>query len=287
VTDYAKKFAVKQGAKVNLRNFSTHWHDQYESHKKAEPEIENHLVKMDSLQFSLYGENKQSLLIVLQGLDGAGKDGVIRHVLTGVNPQGCVVTGFKQPTPEESAHDFLWRVHPHAPKKGMIAIFNRSHYEDVLVTRVHKLISKEECFNRFKLINDFEKLIIEENKTTILKFFLHISKGEQLDRFAKRLNDPSRQWKISEGDYKEREYWSDYTKVYENLLQHTSHKHAPWFIIPSDHKWFRNLAISQIITDTLSDLKMKLPRPTVDISEIRRKYHTDLEAEKPSRTKSK
>jgi PPK2 family polyphosphate:nucleotide phosphotransferase len=286
VSTYIKKFIVKPGAKIKLRNISTYWHDKYESHKKAEPEIQKHLAKMEGLQYLMYADSRHSLLIVLQGLDGAGKDGVIRHVLTGMNPQGCNVTAFKQPTAQAAGHDFLWRVHPHSPQKGAVAIFNRSHYEDVLITRVHKLISKKECLNRFKLINDFEKLLFDANKTTILKFFLHISKKEQLERFGQRLKDPSRHWKISEGDYKEREYWDDYMAAYEGILHHTSTKYAPWFIIPSDHKWFRNLAISQIITSTLKNLKMKLPEPTVDIAKISHKYHDALRVRKTLRHKS-
>jgi PPK2 family polyphosphate:nucleotide phosphotransferase len=278
MVNYNKSFIVKPGAKIKLKNISTHSHGKYESHKKAQPEIQKYLDKMDKLQYLMYSENKHSLLIVLQGLDAAGKDGVIRHVLTGMNPQGCTVSSFKQPTDLELNHDFLWRIHPETPRKGSVAIFNRSHYEDVLITRVHNLVSKKECANRYNLINDFEKLLVDENNTTILKFFLNISNKEQLRRFRKRLDDPTHQWKISEGDYKEREYWDNYMNAYEDLLHKTSTKHAPWYIIPSDHKWFRDLAISHIITATLEDLKMKIPHPTVNIAEIRRKYHKDKES---------
>jgi len=206
-------------------------------------------------------------------LDGAGKDGVVRHVLTGMNPEGCVVTGFKQPTAEDLAHDFLWRVHPHAPGKGSVAIFNRSHYEDVLVVRVHQLVPEQEWAKRYDLINEFEKLLVAENNTAILKFFLHISKEEQLKRFKQRLDDPARNWKISNSDYKEREYWDEYTRAYEEMLYRTSTQHAPWYIVPSNHKWFRNLAISQIIVRELDGLKMKRPKPSVDLAQIRREYH--------------
>lgn len=274
--NYGDKLIIKPGAEVQLKDFETDWRGKHESHKGAEKEIEKNLEKLDQLQYLLYAENKNSLLIVLQGLDAAGKDGVIRHVMSGMNPQGCKVASFKQPTPLEKSHDFLWRVHPHEPGLGEVAIFNRSHYEDVLITRVHNGVSKHECSRRYGLINDFEKLLIDENKTTILKFFLHISKEEQLDRFDKRLSDPLRQWKISEGDYKERNYWKAYSEAYEELLGVTSTKHAPWYIIPSDHKWFRNLAISQIITSALEDLKMKTPKPTVDIEKIRKQYQGDL-----------
>jgi PPK2 family polyphosphate:nucleotide phosphotransferase len=180
---------------------------------------------------------------------------------------------------EELAHDFLWRIHPHAPAKGEIAIFNRSHYEDVLVTRVHKLIDKETWTTRYDRIRDFEKELIEDG-TTILKFFLHISSEEQLDRFEKRLDDPARNWKISETDYTERALWDDYISAFEDALNATSTHHAPWFVIPANHKWFRNLAVSQIVADTLDDLHMSYPKPSVDLAEIRKKYHAARQEEK-------
>ncbi len=235
---------------------------------------------MEELQYRMYAGNKHSLLIVLQGLDAAGKDGVVRHVLTGMNPSGCVSVNFKQPTAKELAHDFLWRVHPHVPAKGSVAIFNRSHYEDVLVARVHDLVPEKVWSKRYDQINDFEQLIATENNTTILKFFLHISKDEQLARFKKRLDDPARQWKISDSDYKERDYWGDYTKAFEDVLDKTSTEHAPWFIIPSNHKWFRDLAISQIIVRQMEDMDMQLPKPTVNLAEIRREYHQAADQEK-------
>ncbi|MGZ3690956.1 MAG: polyphosphate kinase 2 family protein [Pseudobdellovibrio sp.] len=285
MSEFLKKLKVKPGSKVNLEKLNTGWNEKYSSHKKAEPEIQKYLIKMDKLQYKMYAESKHSLLIVLQGLDAAGKDGVIKHVLAGMNPQGCTVTPFKQPTSEEQSHDFLWRVHPHAPRKGSVSIFNRSHYEDTLVTLVHGSISDKECAKRFQLINDFERLLFEENNTTILKFFLHISKEEQLKRFGKRLQDPTHHWKISESDYSERKFWNDYTKAYEKLLKNTSTEHAPWIIIPADHKWFRNLVISQIITETLENLKMKMPAPMVDINRIRRKYHQSRRLEKHNKRK--
>lgn len=271
--NYAEKFLVRPGTKVRLKNVDPGYHGKHGSHKQALPEIQDHLSKIDALQYLMYSEGRHSLLIVLQGLDGAGKDGVVRHVLTGMNPEACTVTGFKQPTAEDLAHDFLWRVHPHVPGKGSVAIFNRSHYEDVLVVRVHQLVPEQEWSKRYDLINDFEKLLVVENNTAILKFFLHISEEEQLERFEQRLDDPSRNWKISDSDYKERGYWDEYTKAYEEMLYRTSTQHAPWHIIPSNHKWFRNLAISQIIVSALDGLKMKRPKPTVDLAEIRRKYH--------------
>ena len=283
---YKKHFIVEPEGKFKLTDIDPGDHGKHESHKSSQPELQKYLQSLDQLQYLMYSENKHSLLIVLQGLDTAGKDGVIRHVLAGMNPQGCTVTGFKQPTVQESAHDFLWRVHPHVPRKGPVAIFNRSHYEDVLVTRVHKLVTKDMWSRRYAFINEFERLLAEENNTTIVKFFLHISKEEQLARFEQRLDDPARNWKISESDYTEREYWDDYRDAYEDLLQETSTKHAPWFVIPSDHKWFRNLAISQILTETLESLGMKQPLPTVDIKDIAKRYHRAVKKQKEGKRRS-
>jgi PPK2 family polyphosphate:nucleotide phosphotransferase len=285
MSNYLKKLIVEPDTKVKLSDIDPDYHGKHESHESALPEIQKHVQKMEQLQYLMYAEKKHSLLIVLQGLDAGGKDGVVRHVITGMNPAGCEVIGFKQPTPDDLSHDFLWRVHPHVPDKGEVAIFNRSHYEDVLVVRVHKLVPEKVWSARYDLINDFEKLLTVENNTTILKFFLFISKDEQLSRFKRRLDDPARQWKISDSDYKERDYWDDYIDAFEDMLHKTSTKHAPWFVIPSNHKWFRNLAISQIIAQTLEDLKMKLPQPTVDIAAIRKKYHAAAAAEKKSKAK--
>jgi len=189
------------------------------------------------------------------------------------------VANFKEPTPIERDHDFLWRIHPHVPPKGWVAIFNRSHYEDVLVTRVHKLISKQTCTARYESIRAFE-LGLQESGTTILKFFLHISKEEQLARFGKRLDDPLRNWKISESDYSERLLWDDYMRAVEKALSATSTREAPWYVIPANHKWFRNLAISQIVADTMDELGMSFPKPAVDLAGIRRKYHAAAEEER-------
>jgi len=251
----------------------------HETHQKAQPEIDKHVERMGKLQYLLYADGNQSLLVVLQALDAAGKDGVIRHLFTGMNPQGTSVFGFKQPSREEAARDFLWRAHMRTPGKGDVVVFNRSHYEDVLVVRVHKLVPHSVWSKRYDLINDFEKML-SLNNTTILKFFLHISKEEQLSRFEQRLDDPSRHWKISESDYSERELWPQYVDAYEDALASTSTKHAPWYIIPANHKWFRNLAVSQIIADTMSEMGLKLPRTRVDIKDVRRKYHMARREEK-------
>jgi PPK2 family polyphosphate:nucleotide phosphotransferase len=284
MSDYLKKLIVEPGSKIRLKHSDPGYHGKHESRKSALPEIEKNLQKMEELQYLMYAENKHSLLIVLQALDAGGKDGVVRHVLTGMNPSGCVSVNFKQPTAEDLAHDFLWRVHPHVPARGSVAIFNRSHYEDVLVARVHGLVPEKVWSKRYDQINDFERLISTENNTTILKFFLHISKDEQLARFKKRLDDPARQWKISESDYKEREYWDDYIEAFEDALTKTSTKHAPWLIIPSNHKWFRDLSISQIITRTMEEMNMKMPQPTVNLAEMRREYHQAAD-EKSGRSK--
>ena len=285
--NYLKKFIVEPGTKIRLKHFDPDYHGKHESHQDALPEIQKYVEKMAQLQYLMYAERKHSLLVVLQGLDAAGKDGVVRHVFTGMNPTGCVVSDFKQPTPEELAHDFLWRVHPHVPAKGSVAIFNRSHYEDVLVVRVHELAPEKVWSKRYDEINEFEKLIATQNQTSILKFFLHISKQEQLARFAKRLDDPARQWKISDSDYKERDYWANYTQAFEDVLNKTSTECAPWFIISSNHKWFRDLAISQIIVREMEDMGMQFPKPTVNLAEIRRKYHQAADQEKSDRRKKR
>jgi PPK2 family polyphosphate:nucleotide phosphotransferase len=249
--DYQKKFVVEPGAKVRLSKIDPSYVAKHESHEKAVPEIQNNVERMTKLQYLLYADGSQSLLVVLQALDAAGKDGVIRHLFTGMNPQGTSVFGFKQPSKQEAAHDFLWRAHLRTPGNGEVVIFNRSHYEDVLAVRVHELVPHSVWSKRFDLINDFEK-ILTLNGTTILKFFLHISPEEQLSRFKQRLDDPSRQWKISESDYTERELWPQHVDAYEDAIALTSTKHALWYIIPSNHKWFRNLVVSQIIADTMT-----------------------------------
>ena len=272
------EFCVEEGARVKLRDIDPAYHGTHESPKAALTEIQPYLEKMDQLQQLMYAEKKHALLIVLQGLDAAGKDGTARLIITNMDPAGCRVVGFKQPTAEDLDHDFLWRVHPRVPAKGEVAIFNRSHYEDVLIVRVHQLAPVNVWSKRYDLINDFEKWLVMENNTTVLKFFLNISKEEQLVRFKQRLDDPAQHWKISESDYKEREYWDKYIDAFEDMLQQTSTHHAPWFVIPSNCKWFRNLAVTQIISHTLDDLGLKLPKPKVDIADIRRKYHAAEDA---------
>lgn len=271
--NYIEQFRVKRGSKVDLSGIDASFRDRHESHQHALREIEAYKTRLQQLQYLMYAENKRSLLICLQGRDAAGKDGTINHVLGCMNPQGCTVTGFKAPTKEELAHDFLWRYHKAAPATGHVAIFNRSHYEDVLVVRVHKLVRRHLWSKRYEHINAFERLLYDGG-THILKFYLHIDPQEQLKRFKHRIDDPARHWKISDSDYSERAYWDDYTRAFEDTLSKCSTKHAPWFIIPSNHKWFRNLAVSRIVVETLEAWHMQFPAPTVDIAEIKRKYHT-------------
>jgi PPK2 family polyphosphate:nucleotide phosphotransferase len=270
--NYSKKFKVKPRKKINLNKIDAEFSSYSTSHDQALVQIETFKKKIFELQYLLYAEGKQSLLICLQGRDAAGKDGTINHIFSAMNPQGCIATSFKVPSREEAAHDFLWRYHKAAPGRGQVAIFNRSHYEEVLVQRVHEMVPKKIWSKRYEHINDFEKMLYE-NGTHILKFYLHIDADEQLKRFKKRLDDPARHWKISDADYAERPYWDAYTKAFEDALSKCSTKHAPWFIIPSNHKWIRNLAISKIVADKLESLNMKFPEPSVDIFNIKKKYH--------------
>jgi PPK2 family polyphosphate:nucleotide phosphotransferase len=283
--DYRKEFRVDPGDKLRMKKLDPAYKGKHTSEVEAKQDTENYRQKLGRQQAVLYAEHKQSILVVLQALDAGGKDGTVNHVFSALNPQGVRVAAFKQPSPVELAHDFLWRVHPHAPAHGEIAIFNRSHYEDVLVTRVHKLIVKATWTERYQRIRDFEALLVE-NGTTILKFFLHISKEEQLQRFAQRLDDPARNWKISESDYSERALWDDYIEAFEDAIRATTTREAPWYVIPANHKWFRNLAVSQIMADTMADLGLAFPAPSVNLADIRRKYHAAVKAEKGNRKKA-
>ena len=271
--NYTKKLIVEPGAKVRLQRFDPAYHGKHADEQAAGKALAAAKARIGDLQRKMYGDTRHSLLIVLQGLDAAGKDGVCWHVVSAMDPQGCKVQGFKVPTAAEAAHDFLWRIHSHAPAKGEVAVFNRSHYEDVLVTRIHKLVPKKVWERRYDLINDWERLLHLENNTTILKFCLVVSKEEQLRRFAERLDDPHRQWKISDSDYKERAYFDDYLSAFDEALERTSTPHAPWFTIPCDHKWFRDLAAAEIVADALEAMHLKYPKPTVDLGQIRREYH--------------
>ncbi len=276
MTSFIQRFKVRPGKNIHLPEIDTDATPGYKNKQEAKGDIADCVQRLRDLQYLLYAENKRSLLIVLQGLDASGKDGVIRHVLGYMNPQGCRVTSFKVPTAEEAAHDFLWRVHKAVPGRGEVVIFNRSHYEDVLVVRVHKMVPKPVWERRYDKINEFERLLAD-NGTHMLKFFLHIGPEEQLRRFRKRLENPRKRWKISEADYRERQYWDAYQNAYEDALSRCSSDDAPWFVIPADKKWFRNLAISRIVVESLESLKMQWPKPQVDLDLIRLKYHEAVE----------
>jgi PPK2 family polyphosphate:nucleotide phosphotransferase len=278
---YINQFRVEPGRKVKLKDIDPGFKDHHESRKKAIEEIEQDQERLRKLQEAFYIDGRRSLLICLQGMDTGGKDGAINHILGAMNPQGCNVVGFRQPSVEELSHDFLWRIHQAVPAKGKVTIFNRSQYEDVLVVRVHNLVSQTIWSERYSQINAFEKGLVQGN-TQILKFYLHISKKEQLSRFKERLDDPAKQWKISEADYKERGFWDNYIAAYEEALSRCSTKDAPWFIIPSDHKWFRNLAIARIVVEHLEALDMTNPRPKVDLEHIRREYQAAKDDQHPN-----
>ncbi len=225
------------------------------------------ISRMSRLQEALYAEARQSLLIVLQAMDTGGKDGTIKHTMRGLNPQGVQVHSFKVPTPEELAHDFLWRIHRRVPRKGHIAVFNRSHYEDVLVVRVHELVPESVWRKRFEQINEFERLLAE-NGTRIIKLYLHISKDEQKDRLQARLDDPAKHWKFSTGDLKERRRWDDYMRAYEDALTECSTEIAPWYVIPANRKWYRNLVVSELLADVLEEMDPQFPDVDFDPSQV-------------------
>lgn len=242
---------VDKGANIKLKEYDSAYTDKHKDQASADEELGQLGERLSDLQELLYASQRHSLLIVLQGMDTSGKDGTIRHVFSRVNPQGCTVHAFKAPTPEELAHDFLWRVHKVTPPKGELSIFNRSHYEDVLVVRVHNLVPESVWSQRYKEINHFEKLLAS-NDTIILKFFLHISKDEQEKRLLAREQDKDKAWKISAADFAERQYWDAYQDAYEDMLSKCSTDEAPWYIVPANHKWYRNLAVADTLVHTMS-----------------------------------
>ena len=253
------------GRKVKLADYAADDTPGYKHKEAAKQDVAGDVARLADLQQLLYAENKRSLLVILQGMDAGGKDGTIRHVMSGVNPQGCRVTSFKVPSAEEASHDFLWRIHKALPGRGEIGVFNRSHYEDVLVVRVHGLAPKEVWSERYDQINAFEAEAVQ-NGAVLLKFFLHISKDEQKKRLQERLEDPKKNWKFSPADMEERKYWDDYVEAYQTALSRCSTSWAPWSIIPANKKWFRNLAVSQIIVEALEEMDMKFPKPAFDLS---------------------
>jgi PPK2 family polyphosphate:nucleotide phosphotransferase len=262
-----EEHVVKPGGRIRLKEIDPNFTGPYQDKQEVKKELEADREKLIELQELLDAEAKHSLLIVLQGMDTSGKDGTIWHVMGGVNPQGCVVTPFKVPTPEELAHDYLWRVHKVVPPRRMIGIFNRSHYEDVLVVRVHNLVPPQVWNQRYEQIVQFEKHL-SENGVTILKFFLHISKDEQKKRLQERLADPTKHWKFALGDLKERELWDEYQAAYEDALNLTSTTWAPWYVVPANRKWYRNLVVARVIVETLQGFDMKYPEPAEPLAGV-------------------
>lgn len=263
-----QRYFVKPGKKVNLDEWDPNDTAGFEGSKnEGKEELLKLNKELEPLQELLYAENKHRVLVILQGMDTSGKDGVIRHVFEGVNPQGVRVASFKVPSAVELAHDYLWRIHRQVPGNGEIAIFNRSHYEDVLVVRVHGLVPKAVWSKRYAQINEFEKMLSDEG-TLILKFYLHIDLDEQKQRLQARLDDPAKQWKFNPSDLKERKLWPEYTKAYEEVLSRTSTKWAPWVIVPSNKKWYRNLVIGSVLVNSLKSLAMKLPAFDGDPTQI-------------------
>lgn len=265
-------YRVEPGKKVNLKDFDPQETKGYDGDKDdSEATLEQLNADLEVLQENFFAEHKHKLLVVLQGMDTSGKDGVIRHVFDGVNPQGVRVANFKVPTPQELDHDYLWRVHQQTPGRGEIVIFNRSHYEDVLVVRVHNLVPEAVWRRRYDQINAFERMLAEEG-TTILKFYLHIDPKEQKERLIERLDQPEKNWKFNPGDLKERALWAEYAKAYQDVLEKTSTEWAPWYIVPANRKWYRNLVISTVLVDTLQrlDIRMPAPFPAQEVAKYRR-----------------
>jgi PPK2 family polyphosphate:nucleotide phosphotransferase len=262
------QYFVKPHTHVRLAKLSSSDTGGYKSEEEAADVLPKRRKHLAGLQDVFYASQKKALLIVLQGMDTAGKDGTISHIFSGINPQGCDVAQFKMPTPLEAHHDFLWRCHAKVPPRGMIGIFNRSHYEDVLSPRVHKLIPEKLVRRRLDDINSFESMLVD-NDVLILKFYLHISRDEQTRRLQSRIDTADKNWKLSEADLQERKFWPQYEAAYNDILSTTSHKHAPWFVIPSDNKWYRNVAISAVIVELMESLKLQFPKPTVDATAIK------------------
>lgn len=262
-----KELRVPPKKNIRLADYDPAYTSDIKSAEDAREDFKKLNMKMIDLQELMYAEKKHGLLIILQAMDAGGKDGTIKHVMRGINPQSCQVRSFKAPTDLERSHDFLWRYHIAVPPKGMVGIFNRSHYEDVLVTRVHKWVTDKEARRRFKKINQFEQLLID-NGIAVVKFYLHISKEEQKKRLEERLQNKEKHWKFSKNDVKERLLWDQYMEAFEDVLNHCSTVDAPWYIIPSNHKWFRNLAVAKILVKTMEALDMKTPAPEEGLESV-------------------
>jgi len=265
--NFRKRLALSPGKKFRLADI-----DPADTHgltkDSASKILADNLEKLQKFSELLWADNRFSILVVLQGMDTAGKDGTIRNVMSGINPRDCRVVNFKRPTEEELEHDFLWRIHKSVPRRGEIGVFNRSHYEDVLVVRVHNIVPKSEWSLRYDHINDFEKLL-HESGTRLLKCFLHISKDEQKERLEARLADPVKNWKFEPGDLDERKHWDAYQEAYEAALTKCTTDHAPWHIIPADKKWSRNVAVSSLLVELFEDLKLRPPPPRSDLSTLK------------------
>jgi PPK2 family polyphosphate:nucleotide phosphotransferase len=259
---------VEPGKKFKLKDFNTNDKGDFESEEEAVPATEKYHKQIAKLQEQLYAESKQALLVIFQAMDAGGKDGAIEKVFASVNPQGCNVHSFKVPSSLERSHDFLWRHHVAMPSKGMIGIHNRSHYESVLVERVHAIVPEKIWRKRYDQINEFENTLVAEG-TTILKFFLHISKEEQKERLQARLADPSKHWKFSVGDLAERKLWDQYQAAFQDAIDECSTDQAPWYVIPADHKWYRNYAVCKILAHTLKEMDPKFPENPDDLSKVK------------------
>ncbi len=260
---------VPAGATVDLADRDPGDVGDFEGGKEAGAAALDDLTRrLEDLQYRLYADGRHRLLVVLQAMDTGGKDGTIRHVFSRTNPLGVRVASFKRPTEVEQAHDYRWRVHPHVPADGEVAIFNRSHYEDVLVVRVHGFVPEEQWRKRYGHIVDWERMLCDEG-TTIRKFFLHISKEEQAQRLQARIDNPEKRWKFEHGDLEERERWDDYVAAYEEVLCRTSTEQSPWYVVPADRKWFRNLVVAQVLVDTLEGMDLRYPDPEEGIESIR------------------
>ena len=279
------QYLILPHTKVRLSRISTSDHDGFRDKDAAEAMVAKHRDQLDVLQEVFYASQAKAMLIVLQGMDTAGKDGTIRHIFSGINPQGCDVSSFKVPTPLEARHDFLWRCQAQTPPRGMIGIFNRSHYEDVLSPRVHGLIDAKTVRRRLDDINAWEQTLAHQD-VVILKFYLHIARAEQTERLQSRIDIPDKHWKLSPADFEERQFWPKYIEAYENVLRHTSPRHAPWFVIPSDHKWYRNVAISTILVDAMTRLKLKYPPATFNPEGINLKKETPAQAAKQATSRA-
>lgn len=259
---------MKPGSKVDLKDEDTSQDGGFKGPAEAKPLLDKKLLRISKLQERLYAEGRHSLLLVLQGMDTSGKDGTVKSVMRDVNPQGVIVTSFKAPTSEELAHDYLWRIHQHIPPRGMIAVFNRSHYEDVIVVRVHELVPKDIWEKRYDQINDFERRLTEEN-VHIVKVFLHISRNEQKRRLEERLKDREKLWKFNPGDVKERARWKDYVKASDDALSKCSTDWAPWYIVPANKKWYRNLVVATLVEEALEEIDPKFPKVDFDPASIK------------------